>query len=75
MSPYINAVVPQLFMDYADDKILGEYYRLYPMKLPDIVILDISPTTKRQIIGNEKEVFKDYDIVYQSLNYKILGRQ
>lgn len=74
MSPYIEAAVPQLFMDYSSDQVLGNYYLKRREKIPDIVILDISPTTKRYITEEEMKLFADYTVCYLSDNYKIIEK-
>lgn len=74
MSPYIEAAVPQLFMDYSSDRVLGNYYSNRREKIPDIVILDISPTTKRYITEEEMKLFADYTVCYLSDNYKIIEK-
>ena len=74
MSPDIHAAVPQLFMDYSSESVLGEYYTSHHDKTPDLVILDISPTTKRHIMTEEACIFKNYRNIYQSLNYQILSK-
>lgn len=74
MSPNIEVAVPQMFMDYSNDQVLGGYYNSRNEKIPDIVILDISPTTKRIISDEEMKLFAGYSVCYQSENYKILEK-
>lgn len=70
MSPYIRIAVPQMFMDYANDMVLPKYYEENPQYFPELVILDISATSKRQIWPVE-EIFSGGKLIYKSDNYLI----
>lgn len=71
MSSDIQVAVPQLFMDYASDDVLRNYYKKHPEDMPDLVILDVSPSTKRQISEQESKLFEGYETIYESDNYLI----
>lgn len=71
MSPYIRIAVPQMFMDYANDMVLPKYYEENPQCFPELVILDISATSKRQIWPAEEEIFSGGKLIYKSDNYLI----
>lgn len=71
MSPYIRIAVPQMFMDYANDMVLPKYYEENPQYFPELVILDISATSKRQIWPAEEEAFSEAVTIYKSDNYWI----
>ena len=53
MSPYIEVSPPQTFMDYSDDQVLIDFYKKDPGKYPDMIIIDISPSAKREVQGDE----------------------
>ena len=74
MSPSIDIVVPQLFMDYSSDQVLADYYENNPDKVPDLVIEDISTSAKRPIMENEMQIVEGYSVIYESQNYRIFER-
>lgn len=74
MSDKIDACVPQLFGDYSGDDVLIEYYAKFPEEVPDFVITDISPTSKRLMADKEKVLIDGYSRIYKSENYLIYER-